>query len=95
MNILASQCAFNPDTSSPETFGVGDGELIIEASTMGLEPGVSPPNTICVEYADTGHVREFALCGREFVRRRGDQEFVGWTYWDDESPCINLKVLDT
>ena len=95
MFVAYSSCDFIPDTTSSEATSRGDGDLVVEASDLGLSPGVSPPAVIDVERSP-GVVVRFEGGGRVFY----GEEFVGWSYWEEEAtdipgvtPCVNFKVL--
>jgi hypothetical protein len=68
----------------------GEGELVAEASELGLEPG-SLPNAVEVYSPTTGATRTFKLAGREVGPLN---EVIGWSYWDDEVPVVQLRILN-
>lgn len=68
----------------------GEGELVAEASELGLAPG-SLPNTVEIYSPVTGNTRIFRLAGREVNRLN---EVIGWSYWDNESPVVQVRILN-
>jgi len=66
---------------------VGDGELSADASDLGLPPGKVPQH---VEVTDGPSSRTYSLAGQLV---RGD-EVLGWSYWDDKHPVINLRIYN-
>ena len=68
----------------------GEGELTVEASELGLTPGIMPPDVLEIVSHHTGKTRTFELCGR--LIHGG--EVLGWSYWDDEEPNIQVKILN-
>ncbi len=68
----------------------GEGELVAEASELGLSPG-RVPHAIEVHSPATGKTRTFKLAGREVNRCN---EVIGWSYWDDESPVVQVRILN-
>ena len=97
MFVAYTSCTFIPDTTSPAATSRGDGDLVAEASDLGLAPGVAPPKVVEVERAP-GVIVRFEGGGRVFH----GEEFVGWTYWEEDAtfdatpdaPYVNFKVLN-
>ncbi len=84
MEICLSKLDWHRD--NPE----GEGELSIDASTLRLAPG-DVPKVVAVTSSRTGKVRTFLLAGTLVSR---DDDVLAWSYWDDESPAINLKIFN-
>ena len=102
MFVAFSSCIFHPDTTSPEALAAGDGELFINASALGLAPGVPPPEWVEIERAP-GVVVQFERLGKSYLvdSEADTEEFVGWSYFEDEAtdvpgvtPCVNFMVLN-
>tara|TARA_Y100000034_G_scaffold83642_1_gene100128 strand:- start:661 stop:915 length:255 start_codon:yes stop_codon:yes gene_type:complete len=67
----------------------GEGELSVDASELGLEPG-KVPETVEVNSPHTGKTRTFELCGR-LVH---GEDVIGWSYWDDEDPIVQVVIYN-
>ena len=101
MFVAYSSCDFIPDATSPEATASGDGDLVVNASALGLAPGEAPPGVVEVERAP-GVVVCFDGGGEVYLvdSEAGTEDFVGWSYWEEEAtdipgvtPCVNFKVL--
>jgi hypothetical protein len=104
MFVAYESCTFIPDTSSRIANERGDGDLVIDASWLGLPAGAHgeachgflAPIHVTVERAP-GVVVKFSGGGRVY---HGD-EFIGWSYWEEDDtydmtfdcPCVNFKIL--
>jgi len=72
----------------------GDGELSADASELGLAPG-EVPKTVEVHSPHTGKTRIFEHCVNLVAgSESGEPELLGWSYWDDEDPCVNLVIYN-
>ena len=100
MFVAYSDCTFHPDESSPAAVTRGDGDLLVDASELGVAPGYVPPEVVALERAP-GVVRRFERYGREYLvdSKAGTRVFVGWSYWEEDAtdvpgvtPCVNFKV---
>ena len=104
MFVAYESCTFIPDQSSYEAWSKGDGDLVIDASWLGLHAaalgeasqGFLAPVHVTVERAP-GVVVKFSGGGRVYH----GNEFIGWSYWEDDDtydatdncPCVNFKIL--
>lgn len=84
MKTLLPQWTWHRD--NPE----GEGELVADASELGLAPG-SLPKVVEVHSPATGKTRVFTLAGQEVNRLN---EVIGWSYWDDEFPVVQVRILN-
>ena len=97
MKVLMTQCDWIPDRTSPKATERGDGDLVVDASDLGLVPGEAPPKVVEVERAE-GVFVQFEGGGQLY---HGD-EFIGWTYWEEDAsfdsssdtPYVNFKILN-
>jgi len=84
MKTLLSQWSWHRDNAA------GDGELVAEASGLGLAPG-DRPNVVKIYSPTTGVTRLFKLAGPEVNRYN---EVIAWSYWDTEASTIQVRILN-
>ena len=63
--------------------------LLIDASELGIAPGVTPPEEI-VLVDKSGQTEPFTLHGR-LVRGK---EVLGWSYWSGRPDSPNIQILN-
>lgn len=96
MFVAYKSCTFIPDTSTREANERGDGDLVIDATWLGLTSGATPPAVITVERAP-GVIVRFDRAGQVYH----GNESIGWSYWEEDDtfdftfdcPCVNFKIL--
>jgi hypothetical protein len=88
MKATISQFTWHRDNEA------GEGELSVDASELGLKPGQTP-GVIEVNSPHTGNTRTFKYCGNLVSGDgSGEPNLIGWSYWDDEVPVIQLVIYN-